>query len=172
MLLERVQRLLRKPERIKHCVINTSLRGEEVRINSTLTLTSVWNPIAQLGAQNTTNTIFLWKDRCYWRGSNRQTHQKGHPPRPPISSWSPSSTVSFLTNYLKWPSERFPAHTRPSPMNSALIRASLTFPPNWGQLTPSSSHKRSLVLISKCHCGPFTLGHEYPPSRKGRLWFF
>ena len=109
------------------------------------------------------------KDRCFWRASNRKTHQKGHPPCPPISSWSPSNTVSVLTNYLKWPSERFPVHTHGQAQwlcpDRGLTDLSTECKTVNSFLLPVTFWSWSLsVFVHK-----FTLGHEHRPSRKGPL---
>lgn len=83
----------------------TSFQGEETRIGFAPTLASIWNPKNQPGAWNKTGWWFLGG------GSPRKTCQTGHPLRLPISSWSPSNSISVLTNYLKQLSERSPMYT-------------------------------------------------------------
>lgn len=155
----RVQKALQKARMGKHRVADASFQGEEVRINLTLTLISVWNPMTQLGAQNTISTRFLWKDRCFWRGTNRKTHQKSSPPRPPISSWRLSNTVSVLTNYLKRPLDRLPAHTHGQAQHWFLHWSGLTdLSPEFKTVNSFLLPQTLLVLTSKCHCGLVYMG--------------
>lgn len=125
-LLKRVQKVLQKARKDTHWAANTALSrgGRQDRLNPDTNLGMESHDIA--GGSKHKHKDFVKRPMLLEREPEENTSERP----PPTSSHcllESLQLVSALTNYLKWPSERFPVQTRPSPtLASALVGASLT----------------------------------------------
>lgn len=124
------RRFSTKPERVHtelgHCPFKG---GRQDQLNRDINLGVESHDIAGVGvgSKHNKHKVFVKRPMLLEREPEENTLER---PSPTSSQCLLESLqlVSALTNYLKWPSERFPVQTRPSPtLASALVRASLTF---------------------------------------------